>query len=435
MIVGTMPYMSPEQVEGRAIDARSDLFSLGVIFYELLSGDRPFKGSSSPALMSAILRDTPDDLLSRRAEIPEALNRLVARLLEKRPEDRIQTARDIYNELRHIKGDRPTGIQRSSASRSPVENLSVAVLPFTVRGRRCRRRWDGRGTDRRHHHQSRQVCGLIGRGAAVDARVQGLAARRPPDRRAPRRALHDRRQRPEVRRRDSRQRPADRRGERHATVERDLRSASRRRRRSLRDPGRRDGSLVATLADETGVLAHSMVRSVQQTSIGDSSDHQMIVRMWGLQSDPSPRLHAELRAAFETLVEAQPDNAHAWASLANLYIVEHSLWFNPLPDPLGRALRAARRAIEIDRATQKGWLWLGITQFHLHDRRGLEEAMERAMRINPRNANVMAWMGNILSSAGDYERGSKLTARAMQINPAHPGWLHFAAFNREFRGR
>src|SRR5215203_24793 len=93
MIVGTMPYMSPEQVEGRQLDPRSDLFSLGVIFYELLSGTRPFAGSSSPALMSAILRDTPSSIRDKRPEVPEVLDRLISRLLEKRPEDRVQTAR------------------------------------------------------------------------------------------------------------------------------------------------------------------------------------------------------------------------------------------------------------------------------------------------------------------------------------------------------
>src|SRR5262245_9050259 len=135
MIVGTMPYMSPEQVEGRLLDARSDLFSLGVIFYELLSGERPFKGSSSPALMSSILRDTPHSIVERRSDIPEPLERLVERLLEKRPEDRWQTARDVFNELRHVRKLVESGGSRSSSAARPApqQNLSIAVLPFTAR--------------------------------------------------------------------------------------------------------------------------------------------------------------------------------------------------------------------------------------------------------------------------------------------------------------
>jgi serine/threonine protein kinase len=102
-MIGTMPYMSPEQVEGKPLDPRSDLFSLGVVFYEMLSGHRPFKGSSSPGLMSAILRDTPEGLSELRPDLPAAIDHLVSRMLEKRPEDRVQTARDVFNELRHIK--------------------------------------------------------------------------------------------------------------------------------------------------------------------------------------------------------------------------------------------------------------------------------------------------------------------------------------------
>jgi serine/threonine protein kinase len=126
LIVGTMPYMSPEQVEGQAIDARSDLFSLGVIFHELLTGTRPFKGSSSPALMSAILRDPPPDLAAIRSDVPETLARLIDRLLEKRPEDRVQTARDVFNELRRAQKDLESGLRPKPA----LPEASIAVLPF-----------------------------------------------------------------------------------------------------------------------------------------------------------------------------------------------------------------------------------------------------------------------------------------------------------------
>jgi len=136
-IVGTMPYMSPEQVEGRAIDARSDLFSLGVMFYEMLAGSRPFKGPSSAALMTAILRDAPKPLQSGREDLPESLVRLVGRCLEKRPEDRVQTARDVFNELRHVQKQIESGATRrvgsGPVSAAPEASLWIAVLPFGAR--------------------------------------------------------------------------------------------------------------------------------------------------------------------------------------------------------------------------------------------------------------------------------------------------------------
>jgi len=136
-IVGTMPYMSPEQVEGRTLDARSDLFSLGVMFYEMLTGSRPFAGPSSAALMSAILRDVPPHVTERRSDLPEAIARLVARCLEKHPEERVQTARDVYNELRHVRKQVESGAGSRSGSGStavgPEASLWIAVLPFGVR--------------------------------------------------------------------------------------------------------------------------------------------------------------------------------------------------------------------------------------------------------------------------------------------------------------
>src|SRR5712692_4682821 len=69
-ILGTMPYMSPEQIEAKPLDPRTDIFSLGIVLYELATGDRPFRGDSSPALMSSILKDHPKPVGERRADVP-----------------------------------------------------------------------------------------------------------------------------------------------------------------------------------------------------------------------------------------------------------------------------------------------------------------------------------------------------------------------------
>ena len=138
MIVGTMPYMSPEQIDGKVLDHRTDLFSLGVMFHEMLVGTRPFAGESSPQLMSAILRDTPASATEIRPDVPESLSRLIHRCLEKRPDDRMQTARDVYNELRHVQKQIESGQRRrpdsGSGQAAATDVLWIAVLPFTTRG-------------------------------------------------------------------------------------------------------------------------------------------------------------------------------------------------------------------------------------------------------------------------------------------------------------
>ena len=138
IIVGTVPYMSPEQIEAKQLDHRTDLFSLGVLLYELATGERPFRGDSSPALMSSILKDHPKPIEERRPDIPHAVSRLIERCLEKHPRDRIQTATEILAELKAQRRAWESGAAwalRPAAPHiapRPVERVaSIAVLPFT----------------------------------------------------------------------------------------------------------------------------------------------------------------------------------------------------------------------------------------------------------------------------------------------------------------
>jgi non-specific serine/threonine protein kinase len=121
-VLGTLPYMSPEQVQGRPADHRSDIFSLGAILYELATGERPFRGDTSADLISCILRDQPRELTELRADAPDHLRRIVRRCLDKDPGRRFQSARDLRIELEELEnGGAAEGIRSAP---------SVAVLPF-----------------------------------------------------------------------------------------------------------------------------------------------------------------------------------------------------------------------------------------------------------------------------------------------------------------
>ncbi|HJU83095.1 MAG TPA: protein kinase [Holophagaceae bacterium] len=134
-VVGTIPYMAPEQIRGLAVDERTDLFAFGILLFELLTGERPFRGDSVAELCSAILRDEPAPLQTLRPDLPADLVRLAGRCLEKAPEWRIQSAKELHDQLELIQRSLqspapPTG----TSSTGPMRELpSIAVLPFSNR--------------------------------------------------------------------------------------------------------------------------------------------------------------------------------------------------------------------------------------------------------------------------------------------------------------
>jgi len=108
-ILGTPAYMSPEQVEGGELDHRCDIFSLGVMLYEMGTGKRPFGGDSAISVVSAIIKDTPAPLREHRPELPYELERIVRRCLNKDVRERFQTTLDVRNELKDLQTDLLTG--------------------------------------------------------------------------------------------------------------------------------------------------------------------------------------------------------------------------------------------------------------------------------------------------------------------------------------
>jgi serine/threonine protein kinase/Tol biopolymer transport system component len=119
-VMGTIGYMSPEQVRGQETDHRSDIFSFGAILYEMLSGQRAFKGETAADTMSSILKDDPPELASTGKQVPPAFERIVRHCLEKAPEMRFQSARDIAFDLEELSGISTTssGMARVPETRS-----------------------------------------------------------------------------------------------------------------------------------------------------------------------------------------------------------------------------------------------------------------------------------------------------------------------------
>src|SRR5262249_4669112 len=104
-ILGTIQYMAPEQLEGGDVDARTDIFAFGSVFYEMVTGKKACEGKSQMSLIGSILKDAPRPVSSLQPIVPPALDRVVGTCLAKEPQDRWQTAHDLWRELKWLAED------------------------------------------------------------------------------------------------------------------------------------------------------------------------------------------------------------------------------------------------------------------------------------------------------------------------------------------
>ncbi len=119
-VLGTVPYMAPEQLKGTGPDPRSDIFSLGIVLYQMISGRRPFKGATSAEVISSILRDSPPPVTDLKMDLPPHLGRIVKRCLEKDVSRRYQSSADLRNELEELKREIETGQMFETKARPAV---------------------------------------------------------------------------------------------------------------------------------------------------------------------------------------------------------------------------------------------------------------------------------------------------------------------------
>jgi serine/threonine protein kinase len=413
VVRGTLPYMAPEQLCLEPSDARGDVFSFGVVLYELATGALPFAGDSPALLMSAILRDDPPPVTERRADLPRRLAYIVSRCLEKRPRDRYQTMRDVQDDLQALSSLRA---DETVDDAKGVKTTAQAPRSIVVRS------WRLTTPDPDLQIFSSGLVEDVANGLSRFSYLSIAAG----DVASVRYSLEGSLQRVGSTIRVGVQLIDASSGTRlwAETYDRDIGG-----RTSFAVQDELTDRIVATVADVYGVLVHSMFQSIRGMAIDSLSSPDLLLRYWAYMRNPKREEHARLRSALEGAVMREPNNPDVWAALAYIYGQEYAHGLNPLPDSLSRSAKAARTSVELEPGSQHGWNALAAVHFFSRDRDAFVPAADRAVSLNPRNTNTAASMALYLVHSGDGERAAQMIHRAMRLNPHHPGWYHTVDFH------
>ncbi len=187
------------------------------------------------------------------------------------------------------------------------------------------------------------------------------------------------------------------------------------------------GRIVATLADSHGAIVRAGLEQAEASRTDSLDIYECMLRHNEFRRRMSAKTHLIARDCLESAVEREPDNAEAWARLANVFAMGYAQRFNLRPAPydaLALSRDAAQTAAELDPANAWALLALVRTHYFYREPEQLFLEAERAVALNPNNADVLASVGWYVAHAGRWEWGLELVERAMALSPFYPNWYH-----------
>jgi len=455
VVMGTAPYMSPEQVSGRPVDPRTDVFSLGIMLYEMASGKRPFSGRSTAELGSAILRDTPPPLTTVRAGLPDGLVRVVERCLAKDPEARYSSMRDVHSALQASSSgeslstavsDQPPAWSKLLVAAAGAAFLaiaafllvqlgvfgpdetgrqaeggpeirSIAVLPldnysgdpsqdYFAEGmtdaltadlaRISRIRVISRGSAMQFGGANRPSTPEIAEALDVDAIVEGSVFREGDRVRITTQLI-------------------DARGDRHLWAETFDRSS--------KDVLALQGEMASAIAREINVQLTPAERSLLGGAQSvDPEAYDAYLKGRYFFNRPSDENLQKAIDRFEDALELSPNFVPALSGLSDAYLwAGYNEGFMTASEARPKAKAAAEKAIAIDNTSAEGHTSLAVFRhFYEYDWEAAEAAYRQAFELNPNYAFAHDQFSLCLAFQGRYEESIAESARAAELDPLNP---------------
>ncbi len=408
-VVGTVPYMAPEQVRGEAVDARTDLFAFGIMMYELASGRRPFPGETFADVGSAILRDRPEPLPSIRADLPRDLGRIVGQCLEKDPRSRLQTALDVRDELWALKrtlesaGPEPA---KGAAREAP----SIAVLPFVNMSRDEENEYFSDGLSEELLNVLAKIPELKVTGRTSSFAFKGKSE-----------DLRDIGQKLGV----------------GTLLEGSVRKAGDRVRITAQLIKVADGfhlwsETYDRVLDDIFAVQDDIARSVSTalhvTLLGkpaatkaNAESYQLVLQgnHFVLQNTGPALVRAVL--LYREAIDKSPDDALAWAGLARAYAFQAFYGHADVAESHKNAREAAERALALDDRLAEAHEVMGLILASLEFRwKEALEAIRKARTLAPGASSPMVTLAVYEGALGRIEDALPLARRAQEIDPLNP---------------
>jgi serine/threonine protein kinase len=475
-VVGTVAYMSPEQALGKAIDQRTDVFSLGVVLYEMITARRAFGGNTSAAVFDAILNHAPTAPVTFNARVPHELQNVVNRALEKDPSLRYQSAADLAADLRRLRRD--SSAERSEAvprversiprgpgwiaaglvavaalvvvgflllrpdardtaptatERASTGSPTIAVLPFANASGDADQEYFSIGlTEEVITELSRyRELAVIAHSAAAEFEKDHAGA----DVAEIGRVLNAQyvlqgsvfRQGNRIRINARLSDAVESRAVWGTTYERDL---------TVQDlfdiQDDITQQVVSAIAGTYGAVARAGLSALRGKPPTSLSSYDCVLRTYDYLQNHTDENHALARDCLERVVETEPDYADGLAWLGYLYGEEYHHRRNERTDDyvaLDRALELGLKAVRIDDASHVAHGTLSLTYYFRGDYQRAEVENRRATELAPNNAMWLVIMGLYHIQRENFEEGVPMVTRAIELFTPHPpAWVRMATF-------
>jgi TolB-like protein len=411
--LGTVAYMSPEQARGEGVDHRTDIWSLGVVFYEMLSGELPFKGEYEQAVVYSILNEEPASLVERCAGVSMELDGLVETALSKKPEERHQTANDLLAALTTLQ--KMIESQTSQKREPKPHKPSIAVLPFADLSSARDQEYFCDGMAEEIINALAQVEGL-----RVVARTSAFAFKgKSQDIREIGRQLDVK-----------------------TLLEGSVRKAGNRLRISAQLIDVTDGyhlwserfdremEDIFSIQDEIslaiveklkGKLLKKEKEKLTKRYTEDPEAYTLYLRgryHW------NRRTTEELNKAisiFQQVIEKDPEYALAYAGLADCYSLLEQTWALPPQETFPKAREYAEKALAIDDSLAEAHNSLAYVRWRFEwDWRNAEKEFKRALDLNPNYGTAHQWYSAFLMLIGKHDQAIEEIRKAQELDPLSP---------------